>query len=91
MNRASTSVTGATQKGVVGEVADSCFRVEYDETFFGGNYAGTGQFAYVPFSLMSEEVEPEDAFERHTGISRQHIIHYSLDDSYDAQGNSIEV
>lgn len=69
--------------------AGTCFRVEYDLNFWGGDYRGTGQFAYVPLALLTEAVEPEEAFERHTGFDRHHIVHYMLDETYDAAGRAL--
>lgn len=64
-------------------------RFEYDLGFTGGEYSGVGNFAHVPLSL-ADETSPEEAFERHTGYGRIHIIHYSPDELYTAGGERYE-
>lgn len=56
-------------------------QVEYDLQFWGGDYSGVGQFAYVPATLV-DELGVEEAFQAHTGIDPVHIVHYSLDELY---------
>ena len=66
-----------------------CVRVEYDLDFFGGDYDKVGKFAYIPISTTSS-CTIEEAFEKQTGINRQHIIHYSTDELYDPAGADLE-
>jgi hypothetical protein len=61
-------------------------RVEYDEDFFGGNYSKTGSFALVKLVDVNSLGSVEAAFKASTGIETIHIIHYSLDELYDADG-----
>lgn len=65
-------------------------QVEYDLSFFGGDYSGVGQYAYIPASLVNAGVSVEGAFKAKTGIDPVHIIHYSTDDLYDAKGEPVE-
>jgi len=67
-------------------------KFEYDLSFRGGDYSGTGVFAYVPFHLLQtpESLTPEQAFTKHTGHEASHIVHYTLDELYDAQGNPLD-
>jgi hypothetical protein len=62
-------------------------RFEYDETFFGGDYKKVGQFAYVPLGLIEHAETPEKAFADCTKVAPIHIIHYTLDELYTAEGN----
>lgn len=78
---------GAAQPGRA--VYEPHSRFEYDLNFTGGNYTGVGTFAYVPISLI-KELTPEDAFSKHTGIDAAHIIHYTTDESFDAEGNEFD-
>lgn len=64
-------------------------RFEYDLSYKGGNYDGVGEYALVPLNLC-EHVGFEQAFREHTGHSRQHIVHYSENEYYDAFGNLLE-
>ena len=66
----------------------ACIRVEYDLAIFGGDYKGVGNFAHIPLHDIGDgEDAVETAFEKHTGHSRQHIIHYSPDETYDEGGH----
>lgn len=64
-------------------------RVEYDPLYTGGDYSGTGQFAYLPMDLV-EAFAKEDqggdgvelAFAKMTKLDSMHIVHYSLDERY---------
>jgi hypothetical protein len=67
------------------------FRVEYDLSFRGGDYSGTGEFAYVPFALIAgDALSPEQAFARHTGIDAAHVVHYTLDEAFDDEGRPFD-
>ena len=62
-------------------------RFEYDMEYSGGDYNKVGNFAYVPCKEIGND--PEKTFEEYTGISRIHIIHYTLDEVYVGDGNSM--
>lgn len=66
------------------------FRVNYDPGYTGGDYHGTGLFAHIPFALLGQGLTPEEAFTHATGVAAVHVIHYSLDESYDAAGDRLE-
>lgn len=52
--------------------------VEFDLTYSGGNYGGIGEMAWVPCKLIDDcDGEVEVAFQKLTGISPLHIVHYS--------------
>ncbi len=68
-----------------------CVQVEYDLSFWGGDYDGVGQFVHIPLSLIEEcalqDPDGDDGVElAFTKVTTQdciHIIHYSLDELYD--------
>jgi hypothetical protein len=62
---------------------------EYDPDYWGGNYDKTGQFAYVPICFINEKGSPEDAFEEFTGIDKRHIVHYSLTEVCNKNGEPL--
>ena len=66
-----------------------CIAFEYDMEFADGNYSKVGEFAYVPLALC-EELGEEETFEKHTGIDRVHIVHYSSDEIMDQEGNILD-
>lgn len=47
------------------------------------------EYAYVPVKLI-EQLSVEEAFQQLTGHDPIHIIHYSEDDWYDADGNLLD-
>lgn len=64
-----------------------CIRVEYDLDFRGGDYNKVGQFAYIPVDDIGHAPDAvEAAFEKLTGHSRIHIIHYTPDETFDENG-----
>lgn len=65
---------------------DEYFQVEFDESYFGGNYHSQGEYALVPFHLITTKVTPEEAFELHTRIDRVHVVNINTDDVYDNTG-----
>jgi len=64
-------------------------QVEYDLNYAGGNYSSVGQFAYIPKEL-ADETGVEEAFRQTTGHDPVHIIHYSEDELYTADGIRLE-
>lgn len=76
-----------------GDEPEGHVKVEYDLQFTGGEYAGVGQMAYIPLSVIGEAEDMDGderlkwAFEKVTGHNPVHIIHYTYDEIYDAEGN----
>lgn len=64
-------------------------RVEYDLAYCGGDYDGTGRHALVPLALV-EATGLEQAFSSVTGHDARHIVHYSLDETFDGEGGRID-
>ena len=76
-----------------------CVRVEWASDYSGGDYGKVGVFAYIPFDLCDEIKNPEGrcvmdddkalkiAFEKVTGENPIHIVHYTLDEPVDQDGN----
>ncbi len=68
-----------------------CIQVEFDLEFFGGNYNKVGQFAYIPLDEIGTAPDAvATVFEKQTGHSRQHIVHYCPDETYDQEGKPWE-
>lgn len=65
-------------------------RVEYDEDFFGGDYSKTGSFAFVSLFDVNSLGSVGAAFKASVGIETIHIVHYSSDELYDADGELLE-
>jgi hypothetical protein len=69
-----------------------CVRVEYDLNFWGGDYSGVGQFAYVPLETIDRlpgddpDGKLKTAFTVLVGDPR-HIVHYTFDEPTDQDGN----
>ena len=68
-----------------------CRKVEYDTSFFGGDYSGVGNMVYIPddddFGLR---VDIKEVFQRMTGIDPVHIVHVSLDEEYTFDGELVD-
>lgn len=62
------------------------YRIEYDPDYWGGDYNGVGQFAFIPEGLEFALNSVEEAFEKVTGVDRQHIVHYSTDERFRPDG-----
>ena len=65
------------------------FQVEYDLNYYGGDYDKVGKFVYIPKDLIDVYGSPERAFEKVTGKDSCHIVHFSLDEIYDSEGNEL--
>ena len=69
-----------------------CVRVEYDKTYFGGDYDKTGDYAYIPLDNIDRQSGKDfdkklkTAFAVLVGDPR-HIVHYAFDEVYDQDGN----
>lgn len=68
----------------------NCFKVEYDVNFFGGDYSGVGEFAYIP---LDDELElsHSELFCLMTGVDPVHVIHIPLDETYTIDGELKEL
>jgi hypothetical protein len=80
----------------IGRQVTPCVRVEYDLSYWGGDYAGVGEFIQIPLALvesMRSITTADDvvdmAFRKLTHQDSAHIIHYSLDELYDQDGEPI--
>lgn len=65
-------------------------QVEYDETFYGGDYSGTGDFILISLTDIQNLGGVENAFRVMTRMEPVHIIHYSKDELYDSDWNNID-
>jgi hypothetical protein len=73
-------------------------RVEYDPLYIGGDYNGVGRFVLIPLSLVDDyaKADPDGddgvelAFTKITKQDCTHIVHYTLDELYNQDGELIE-
>ena len=69
-----------------------CVRVEYDLNYRGGDYDKVGNFAFIPLDAIDRlpgndpDKNLQMAFTVLVG-DPQHIVHYTLDEVYDQDGN----
>lgn len=61
------------------------YKVEFDPTFFGGNYTGQGNQVLVPEALV-QEVGMSAAFLKTTGHDPANIVHFAEDLRFDSKG-----
>jgi hypothetical protein len=64
-------------------------RIEYDRNYYGGDYSGVGDFAFLPEDGLTDE-NLKQRFGKQTGLDPRNIIHYSFDETYDADGDLLE-
>lgn len=65
--------------------------VEYSLAYFGGDFHAVGDFAYVPMELIERHGgNVGAAFHEHTGHDCRHMIHYTLDEICDENGDPID-
>jgi len=69
--------------------------VEYDTTYTGGEYSGTGQTVLIPLDLI-DTIEKEgsdepvhEAFQKLTHMDPMHIVSYSPDEIYNKHGERV--
>jgi len=66
-------------------------QVEYDTSFYGGNYAGHGQLVYVPEALIDlVDSDVAAAFAKLTRVDAVHMVGYTGDERFDADGEPLE-
>ncbi len=68
----------------------AAIQVEYDESFWGGDYSKVGKLVLVHQSTVEKLGSVDAAFRATTGLDPIHIIHYSEDDLYDDAWNLLE-
>jgi len=65
------------------------YKVEFDPSYYGGDYKSVGNFALIPADLV-DQVGMDKAFEQTTGHVAANIVHYSEDERCTADGNPVE-
>ncbi len=75
----------------VDEGMEPHIQVEYDESFWGGDYYGVGNLVCVKLSEVDKLGGVEAAFKALTGIDAVHMIHHSEDELCDAEGNHLDL
>jgi hypothetical protein len=77
--------------GALCQLEKAYVKVEYDRNYFGGDYSSVGEFVLIPVDEIQKTPNGvERAFEKRTNLNRLHIIHYSEDELYDSDGNSLD-
>lgn len=70
------------------EQGEPCTKVEYADAFWGGDFSGVGSHVYVPNALIEAfGGDVELAFGKHTHKDPVHIISYSSDEVFTADGH----
>lgn len=77
--------------GALCQPEEEHIRVEFDRNYFGGDYRGVGEFVLIPVGEISIGANGvKRAFEKRTGLPRQNIIHYTMDERFDADGDPLD-
>jgi hypothetical protein len=82
---------GVINRDVHGEAqpVPAFIRVEWDRNYSGGDYNGVGEFAFLPEDGLTED-NLKQRFQEQTNFAPCRIIHYSFDETYDADGDLLE-
>lgn len=84
------SMSSAEMNAIMSDVDHPHVRVEFDRNYYGGNYGGVGDHAYVPealIDLMGGDVAA--AFSKFTRMDAVHMVAYSSDQRFDADGEPL--
>lgn len=84
-----TSLTSAEMNAIMSDADHPHVQVEFDTNFYGGSYSGRGEHVYVPealIDLMGDDVAA--AFAKLTRIDAVHMVGYTGDQRFDADGEA---
>lgn len=85
------SLSSAEMDAIMSPVDHPHVQVEYDTSFYGGNYAGHGQRVYVPEALIDlVGGDVAAAFAKLARIDAVHMVGYTGDERFDADGEPLE-
>lgn len=85
------SYTSAEMDAIMSDPDHPHVRIKFDKNFYGGTYAGLGEHVFVPEALidvMGGDVAA--AFAKFTRIDAVHMVSYTSDERFDADGQPLE-
>jgi hypothetical protein len=82
---------GVLQRDVHGEAmkVPAFVRVEYDRNYYGGDYHGVGDFAFLAEDGLTDD-NLKEHFKDQTGFDPRNIISYTFDETYDSDGELLD-
>lgn len=70
---------------------NACYRVEWDYSYWGGDYSSVGRFTYIPVEVYERfHHDMQKAFNHVTGENPLHIIHWSEDEFFTRDGQRLD-
>jgi hypothetical protein len=86
------SLSSAEMDAIMSDADHPHVQVEFDTGFFGGDYTGVGDHAYIPEALVDLlDGDVGAAFAKLTRIDAVHIVRYVGDQRFDAYGDPLGV
>lgn len=85
------SMSTAEMNAIMSDVDHPHVRVEFDRNYYGGNHDSVGDHVHVPealIDLMGGDVAA--AFSKFTRMDAVHMVGYSSDQRFDADGEPLE-
>jgi hypothetical protein len=85
------SLSSAEMNAIMSDPDHPHVKVEFDMSYYGGNYAGIGTHVYVPESLIDlMDGDVAAAFSKFARIDAVHMVSYTADERFDADGQPLE-
>lgn len=85
------SLSNAEMDAIMSPVDHPHVQVAYDTNFYGGNYSGQGERVYVPEALIDlAGGDVAAAFAKLTRVDAVHMVGYTGDERFDADGEHLE-
>ena len=82
------SLSSAEMDAIMSDADHPHVQVEFDTSFYGGDYTGVGEHAYIPEALVDLfGGDVGAAFAKLTRIDAVHMVSYAGDQRFDAYGD----
>lgn len=85
------SLSSAEMNAILSEADHPHVRVEFDMSYYGGNYDSVGSHVYVPEALIDlMDGDVAAAFSKFARVDAVHMVGYTGDQRFDADGEPLE-
>ena len=85
------SLSSAEMNAIMSDVDHPHVQVEFDMSYYGGNYGSVGSHVYVPEALIDlMDGNVPAAFSKFARIDAVHMVSYTGDQRFDAEGEPLE-
>lgn len=85
------SLSSAEMNAIMSDADHPHVKVEFDMSYYGGNYDSVGSYVYVPEALIDlMDGDVAAAFSKFARIDTVHMVGYTSDQRFDAEGEPLE-